>query len=81
MNQGFTEFKNQQIQHINEQYVKIKKLYDKKSLSDEEANELISNLKVQLEMLNISEHMDEKIKLYKVINIFIQSLQVISALK
>jgi hypothetical protein len=81
MNQDFTEFKNKQIQHINEQYTKIKRLYDKKTISDEEAKELISNLKVQLEILDISENMDEKIKLYNIINIFIQSLKVISVLK
>lgn len=81
MSLDFTEFKNKQLQHINEQYAKIKRLYDKKTISDEEAKELISNLKVQLEILDISENMDEKIKLYNVINIFIQSIKIISVLK
>ena len=81
MNQDFTEFKNKQIQHINEQYTKIKRLYDKKTISDEEAKELISNLKVQLEILDISENMDEKIKLYNAIDIFIKSLQILASIK
>jgi len=81
MNQDFTEFKNKQVQHINEQYTKIKRLYDKKTISDEEAKELISNLKVQLEILDISENMDEKIKLYNAIDIFIKSLQILASIK
>lgn len=75
------DFKNQTLNSIKDKYISIVKKYEANKITRQEFLELLNDLKIQLELFNISVELQNKKTLYDFIMTTITIIKTIAVLK